>query len=673
MKATTSVLLCLLALAAGFAVNPSHRKQLAGPPSEFALHMLPNPIEAIQREDSAFFETSLKFGAGSRSQVEATVPLTVDSDTAFAFSVVSKYEDLIDVDLKDPKGNDVDVSLYATMNQTYPVGDFKIPSTVYIFPNPIQGVWNLTFRSMSKVAAHVAASIDAETKPNIAVVLFQTNGFEIFTHLSTYFTHEGAEVGLVATTKSEKLSRVHSVETAVMELQMPSGNSLAVRMKDDGTHPLDMVANDGIFVGTVKAPEAGTYRAQAVLSGAHTDGRQFIRTTQHMINVVERYLTLTGEAFVEESKNSKERVVVNLVVKPISSARLQADTKVYRAYAEVWGVNSAKQETAVAWISGITHLEEKQGEHTLALQLDMNWAALAGASAPFTLKNVYVQDPESQVPLDQSASIKVRMPQRLHQYFASAALRPAGITKEMRQGKMPSDLQLARTSSKTGLVMLHGYCSTENPWNTSGSIDVFTNAHYFLNPAASITNEQFAALVIEFAKKEGLTAYALIGHSQGGMVATHILNYYFTGLDNLDSSKRLVQSVGTPYQGTTAAGSAANLAKSYGVACGSNFDLSLDGAKLWLSGISQETRKNVYFYTTTYGTGGFFGDYCSLPMNLILEYPNDGTTELINAPLPGGNDLGNTKEWCHTSGMKYKEQTADRARNIVLNSNAASN
>jgi len=297
---------------------------------------------------------------------------------------------------------------------------------------------------------------------------------------------------------------------------------------------------------------------------------------------------------------------------------------------------------------------------------------MASAKAPFVLKNVYIQDPETQVPLTETKEIKLTVDEHVSTYFTAINLRPTVITPLMRQGRPPASLLPQSTmASKSGLILLHGYCSATNPWKATS--ELFTNGHYFLNPAASITNEQFAALVIEFAKNNSLSAYAMIGHSQGGMVATHILNYYFTGLDNLDASKRLVQTVGTPFQGTTAAGSAANLAKSFGVACGSNFDLTIDGAKLWLSGISTDTRENVYFYTTTYGDGGFFGDYCSLPMNMVLQYPNDGTTEFMYAPLPGGNNMGNTKKWCHTTEMKYEAQTSDKTRNALMNKNAASN
>lgn len=68
---------------------------------------------------------------------------------------------------------------------------------------------------------------------------------------------------------------------------------------------------------------------------------------------------------------------------------------------------------------------------------------------------------------------------------------------------------------------------------------------------------------------------------------------------------------------------------------------SRDGAVNWLAGISTEARKDVYFFTTTYKQRTFFGDYCSLATNTILQWPNDGVTELKYAKLEGANDMGN--------------------------------
>jgi len=154
------------------------------------------------------------------------------------------------------------------------------------------------------------------------------------------------------------------------------------------------------------------------------------------------------------------------------------------------------------------------------------------------------------------------------------------------------------------------------------------------------------------------------------MVAVHLLNYFFSGMDYAKNG-RLIQTVGTPFQGCSAAGSAANLGKAFGVGCGENFDLTKDGAKLWLSGISSDVKKEAHFYTTTYKQGQFFGDYCNLAINMILEWPNDGTTEFVYSSLSGGKNMGNKQGWCHTTGMSYEAQYYDHTRNKEMNANAA--
>jgi len=147
-------------------------------------------------------------------------------------------------------------------------------------------------------------------------------------------------------------------------------------------------------------------------------------------------------------------------------------------------------------------------------------------------------------------------------------------------------------------------------------------------------------------------------------------NYYFTGLDKVTGG-RIVQTLGTPFQGCSAAGNAANLGSLFGVSCGANDNLTPAGAGTWLQGITTTTRNAVSYFTTTYAQGQLFGDYCNLAMNLLLEFPNDGTTEFNRGQLPSGNNLGNTQKWCHTGTMKYPAQYTDDTRNKDMNSKAA--
>jgi len=253
-----------------------------------------------------------------------------------------------------------------------------------------------------------------------------------------------------------------------------------------------------------------------------------------------------------------------------------------------------------------------------------------------------------------------------------------------------------------GTAILHGYCAEQNPFEKDKA--AFTNnPQFFLVYKANILNDEFAVRVNKFMNERGVTTYSCVGHSQGGVVCTHLLNYYHSGVDGvvldlprfvqaakrtnpnisrkelLDlisyqkvtqtsaSSVRPIQSVGSPYQGTTGAGNSATLISMFGVGCGSNSDLSLDGAIGWLSGISMANRGSVYYYTTTYYLGSWFGDACSSAVNMVLQWPNDGVTELVYAKLEGGHPAGNTEKQCHTTDMNYPPQYWDTKRNIEIN------
>jgi len=80
-----------------------------------------------------------------------------------------------------------------------------------------------------------------------------------------------------------------------------------------------------------------------------------------------------------------------------------------------------------------------------------------------------------------------------------------------------------------------------------------------------------------------------------------------------------------------------------------------------------KTRGEVYFYTTQYKDLS----WCSLATNMVLDWPNDGVTEVRYALLSGGNDKGLKKGWCHTTELSYPAQGTDTTRNVEMNSKAA--
>jgi hypothetical protein len=75
-----------------------------------------------------------------------------------------------------------------------------------------------------------------------------------------------------------------------------------------------------------------------------------------------------------------------------------------------------------------------------------------------------------------------------------------------------------------------------------------------------MTHDEFAQNVVQFAADNGLASFGLVGHSQGGIVTLHVLNYYHTGLDAAVGARK-IQSLASPFRGNSAAGCTADLAK----------------------------------------------------------------------------------------------------------------
>jgi len=194
--------------------------------------------------------------------------------------------------------------------------------------------------------------------------------------------------------------------------------------------------------------------------------------------------------------------------------------------------------------------------------------------------------------------------------------------------------------------------------------------HIFLSVDSNDSNDIFAKKVASFAESQGLTGYSAVGYSQGGMVISHLANYYWSGLD-LPKNGRVLQSLVTPYLGNSAAGTTASLGKLFGVGCGPVTDLTKDGANLWVVGITSDLRSMVYYYYVSFDQNKLLNKYCNAATNLFLEKPNDGVVEVSCAKLTGANDCGITQGQCHTTGMHYPAAYTDHSRNQKMNSFAA--
>lgn len=334
----------------------------------------------------------------------------------------------------------------------------------------------------------------------------------------------------------------------------------------------------------------------------------------------------------------------------------------YRVFGQVWGTDAKGKDVPVAWIGGM--LTPQQGQ--LPLSLDERWIARAGARAPFTLRSLRIEDPDHYIPLVQAGTLPLHVPALRR---ASIARASTAIDESMRMGPRPTALASAMATAQpqaatSQLVLVHGYCSN-GVWPQAQ----FTNASTFLDAKQNRSNDQFAQRIAQFASQ--WSSFSTVAHSQGGMAALHLYTYYWSGLDNA-SGGRVMQSVGTPYQGTNLSGVLAAVGSWFGVGCGTNSDMTYDGAKAWLAGIPADARAKVNYYTTSFAkTNWYTNDYCNAASDLVLNDPEDGTVEQVNAQLPGGVNRGHTTGQCHTTGMRDPAQYLDANRNAVMNANAA--
>lgn len=657
-------LLALLVAVACAADLP--RKQLSGPPSEFASHALPDSTAgAVSTSHATYVIMFNENGPWTQT-------LSVDSSTQFIFAVFSAMSG-VETKLVDPAGNVVDLASHAQPT-SIPAGDSEvnIPATMYTFDNPIEGNYMLSL-TLTATSTRVAKGIRGTNDGY--VILWNDSQDQILTHLTTYSFIQGQQVGLSArmfdSVVQPFISTAHSnftlptamrdvVASASLDAVYPDGTIVETPMFDDGDHS-DGAANDGIFGATIFATEEGQYMLRAQLKGSNKDG-SFIRTSEHLIQVVPQYVTLTGKATASLDLK-QHRALVNLGVSSQSS-------ETFRAYFQLWGKNPVtKADVPICWSSALVDTQTIHGMDAVQLEVDLKWIALAMAVGPYTLKDVYVVEIDSLVPMATVDSIPLEHTMSLRMLDIAvarvAATFDGKITTEMLEGVRPA---MNTTAAPNGgkLIVVHGYCASANPFAAYPAD--WTDALFFTDLKQSRSHDQFAQLIVQFANNNGLSSYGLVGHSQGGLASVHVLNYYHTGLDNAVGARK-IQSLGSPYRGNSGASNYAAVIELFGD-CEANPSLTRDVSEQWIAGLSATTIAATNYYTTQYNTG-IGKAFCNGLMNTILQKPNDGATENVFAAPPGGNNRGNTLGQCHLDGMKYPASFWDHSRNAEMSAAAA--
>jgi hypothetical protein len=282
---------------------------------------------------------------------------------------------------------------------------------------------------------------------------------------------------------------------AHMGILSPDGIETAVLMHDDGRHG-DLLANDGVFGGQMMPSKPGSYKIEALISGRTEDGRVFQRSTQHVIDVIDDRIEFDGHAVaipLGEQDHSSARVRSSLlfgvaVEQPTSGSSMSIYTRPYRAYAEVWATDSAGELQPACWIGGIANIEDfddirherlqmaAAGSHQLSyvvqLELDSRWLKLAHLSEPIVLRNAFLIDARTNIPLSRVAEMPLQSHGLIARQLSTHLLsysRNSSVTYEMRNGIIPQRARLlARKPSKEAadetLLLVHGYCAESNPW-----------------------------------------------------------------------------------------------------------------------------------------------------------------------------------------------------------------
>lgn len=452
-------------------------------------------------------------------------------------------------------------------------------------------------------------------------------------------------------------------------------------MFDDGRHQ-DKSQGDGVYGAVHVFDKPGDYAIHINVHGQRElpSGKiqTFQRSTFHSVTILDKAKRgrIKYLAAVEQDKDHDDMVIIHIPYGSLdqSQIRKRNDSRKFKMFTQVWAYrdSDAKEPVPVGYTSGITydHACPHYSDTCLSLKFSKVWFSRLGIKdlTRFTLRYIFVQDIKTSIPLVQKDELRA-----LSQ--GDIALGPESkfhgtITERMLKGPRPKPFQ--KPGNRSILVISHGYCAGQVPF----TLDDYDNYITFKDFNANRFNDDFAVRILKFidTHPDGpFDRYSFVAHSQGGIAATTLYTYYWSGADNVDefsdNSGRLIQTIGSPYMGTGLAGVLAFLGHIFGIACGSNFDLTHDGGGLWMSMIPQYVREQMYYSTATWK--GHHG-YCSLPLNSVLSFMNDGTCENQYADVVGAHSVHiNMRGWCHTDSMAFPSECTNHDLNHEYNSNAA--
>jgi len=438
----------------------------------------------------------------------------------------------------------------------------------------------------------------------------------------------------------------------------------------DGTIEPAAVGVRGDGAVSVVFPRARRGDAVAWIEGTVVgqDGARRRRTIHYPLRVAPDG-TLAAPARLEPSGSHAGWIDVLLPVDGLD------DRSTVFAAAELWAVRQGEAgghpDRCMGWVGGLAELETVDGRAMARIGVEAAALALSDGES-LALREVRIHERDGFAPIDWMSSVAAESDEALARLL-HAPRSPDDHPKDAAWCGRPTvaSVEAVRRSSLApgvgshALALAHGYCADANTWPTA---HFSGDAYLYLNPNQNLSHDAFALDLAD--RCDQFKSYGVVAHSQGGSAALHLLTFYWSGLDWAGPG-RLVQTVGTPFEGTALAGNVAALGEIFGIQCGATFDMTYDGAAAWLSTIPTAARARVFTHTTTFTNVPFFYDYCNILSDVLLTDPEDGVVEHSSGHIVGANDMGLRSGWCHVAGMRDPDQTLDASRNSVMNAQGA--
>ncbi|MCH2140521.1 MAG: hypothetical protein MK100_05745 [Phycisphaerales bacterium] len=616
----------LLASRDAHATDVAQFKQIGAPPEDVERGWLSPPqtdqFGAIGRCRQIAIE-------GTGSPVEVTV--SVPGSERLAVLPVGEGSEKWAVTLMGPDGSDRTASARTTLGSLHPFGAGD--AVRFDISDPDPGSWTLRVTGL-------------ESGEEALVMVRDEFPVAMRSIRSSWQTIEGEPFTLTARFESTDGTKRH-IDVVSATARTLNGELLTVaRSNDHVVVPLTLPRGDHfIWIDAI---------------GVDVDtGDRLERSVLHHLHIEDDPIDVETIAIVTPIDQERVSLVVPCEHAGTRDAVLGG--------AEVWTVGQNAE--CLAWIGGLIPLNG-DGAH---LTLDTRW--LLGQSndlIDIELRNVRFADRNSCVLLGERSVVRVGP------VLVSRSQLDDSARREMRMGR--GDRGGSRfvthpraTPGGHNLMLVHGYCYSGDPDNAwtapqfSGDVSVYQNLDQ------NFSHDEFALDILSFGSQ--FKSYGIAGHSQGGTAGLHLYTFYWSGLDWATPAPqdggRLLQALGTPFEGTALAGNIAALGEIFGIQCGANYDMTYDGAAYWLSFVPGWSRAETWSWTTTFTDNWWSWDYCHFAADLVLSDPEDGVVEAFSGELPGTNFMGLKEGWCHIGGMVDPAQIFDTIRNDEINAEAA--